>query len=191
MDNLERYQNLVRIGRGTYGTVYKADDIGANPPCPVAIKIVTGLAESLPCFLVREISMLKSLQHPNIVQLRHLFHASGSFYLVFEAMAMDLHEYISRNPRGLSRDLAQVVHDFLFVLGCPTAEEWPALPSLPHCDLLEGNNRPLSPFSHSFHLNAEDAHLLNALVRYNPDERMTAEDAVNLPMFDLVRAYDE
>ena len=45
-------------------------------------------------FSVREISLLKELKHPNIVELISVIMDQDKLYLCFEFMKMDLKEYL-------------------------------------------------------------------------------------------------
>ncbi|GFR71579.1 cyclin-dependent kinase 12-like [Elysia marginata] len=93
--------NIIQIiGEGTYGQVYKARDI--NLGTLVALKKVRleNEKEGFPITAVREIKILRQLQHPNIVNLKEIVtdkqdaldfrKDKGSFYLVFEYMDHDL-----------------------------------------------------------------------------------------------------
>lgn len=93
--------NIIQIiGEGTYGQVYKARDI--NLGNLVALKKVRleNEKEGFPITAVREIKILRQLQHPNIVNLKEIVtdkqdaldfrKDKGSFYLVFEYMDHDL-----------------------------------------------------------------------------------------------------
>lgn len=65
---MERYQKLAKVGEGTYGVVYKARD--RNTGDVVALKRIRLDAEDegIPSTAIREIALLKELQHPNIVK---------------------------------------------------------------------------------------------------------------------------
>jgi len=65
---MERYQKLEKVGEGTYGIVYKAKDRMTGEI--VALKKIRLEAEDegIPGTAIREISLLKELQHPNIVR---------------------------------------------------------------------------------------------------------------------------
>lgn len=64
---LSRYQKVEKVGEGTYGVVYKSIDKQTNQT--VALKKIRLEAEDegVPSTAIREISILKELQHPNIV----------------------------------------------------------------------------------------------------------------------------
>ncbi|KAI5705192.1 cyclin-dependent kinase 1 isoform X2 [Diaphorina citri] len=97
---LEDYEKVEKIGEGTYGVVYKAKNkvTGAL----VAIKKIRmeNDDEGIPATAIREISVLKELNHPNIVQLHDTMIENYRLYLIFEFMSMDLKKYIDTVPKG-------------------------------------------------------------------------------------------
>lgn len=91
---LSRYQKLEKVGEGTYGTVYKARDKTTGELVALK-KIRLELAdEGTPSTAVREISILKQLQHPNIVKLLDVDHTPTTLTLVFEFIERDLKMYL-------------------------------------------------------------------------------------------------
>ena len=89
-DDMENFQKIEKIGEGTYGIVYKAKDKITNQF--VALKKIRLEIESegVPSTAIREISLLKELEHPGIVQLLDVVHADQKLYLVFEYLDKDL-----------------------------------------------------------------------------------------------------
>ena len=64
----DKYKKLEKIGEGTYGYVYKARDT-TNSEIVALKKIkLENEDEGVPSTAMREISILKELQHPNIVK---------------------------------------------------------------------------------------------------------------------------
>lgn len=65
---LERYQRLEKLGEGTYGVVYKCKDLVTGEF--VALKKIRLEKEDdgVPSTAIREISLLKGIKHPNIVE---------------------------------------------------------------------------------------------------------------------------
>ncbi|KAI1307138.1 kinase-like domain-containing protein [Xylaria venustula] len=97
---MENYQKLEKIGEGTYGVVYKARDLQNNGRI-VALKKIRLEAEDegVPSTAIREISLLKEMRDPNIVQLFNIVHADGhKLYLVFEFLDLDLKKYMEALP---------------------------------------------------------------------------------------------
>ncbi|KAL0941763.1 Cyclin-dependent kinase 1 [Colletotrichum truncatum] len=108
---MENYQKLEKIGEGTYGVVYKARDL-LNGGRIVALKKIRLEAEDegVPSTAIREISLLKEMRDPNIVQLFNIVHADGhKLYLVFEFLDLDLKKYMESLPvsDGLNQNVIQ------------------------------------------------------------------------------------
>ena len=62
---LTKYQKLEKIGEGTYGLVYKARNRKTNQLVALKKIRLESEDEGTPSTAVREISILKQLQHPN------------------------------------------------------------------------------------------------------------------------------
>ncbi|XP_030473758.1 cyclin-dependent kinase C-2 C-like isoform X1 [Syzygium oleosum] len=104
----DSFEKLEKIGQGTYSSVFRAREL-ANGRM-VALKKVrfdNFQPESIQ-FMAREISILRRLDHPNIMKLEGIITSrlSNSMYLVFEYMEHDLSGLIS-SPQIMFSD-AQV-----------------------------------------------------------------------------------
>ncbi|WPH01062.1 cell division control protein 2 serine/threonine protein kinase [Acrodontium crateriforme] len=98
---MENYQKMEKIGEGTYGVVYKARDLTTPDQRIVALKKIRLEAEDegVPSTAIREISLLKEMNDPNIVRLLNIVHADGhKLYLVFEYLDLDLKKYMEALP---------------------------------------------------------------------------------------------
>ncbi|KAL5010336.1 hypothetical protein ScPMuIL_012641 [Solemya velum] len=95
---MENFQKIEKIGEGTYGVVYKARDKTTGKL--VALKKIRLDAESegVPSTAIREISLLKELDHPNVVRLLDVVHSEKKLYLVFEYLNQDLKKYMDCAP---------------------------------------------------------------------------------------------
>ena len=69
--------------------------------------------EGIPSTAIREISLLKELQHPNIVRLYDVVHTEKKLTLVFEFLDQDLKKYLDVCEGGLE---AGVMKSFLYQL---------------------------------------------------------------------------
>uniref|UniRef100_A0A182M252 Cyclin-dependent kinase 12 n=1 Tax=Anopheles culicifacies TaxID=139723 RepID=A0A182M252_9DIPT len=97
---VEVFDMLEQIGEGTYGQVYKAKDQQTNELVALKKVRLEHEKEGFPITAVREIKILRQLNHQNIVNLREIVtdkqdalefrKDKGSFYLVFEYMDHDL-----------------------------------------------------------------------------------------------------
>jgi len=110
---MERYEKLEKIGEGTYGVVYKARDRVTNEI--IALKKIRLEAEDegIPSTAIREISLLKELQHPNIVRLYDVVHTERKLTLVFEYLDQDLKKYLDVCEGGLDDT---ILKSFLYQL---------------------------------------------------------------------------
>jgi cyclin-dependent kinase len=110
---MERYQKLEKVGEGTYGVVYKAKDRMTGEI--VALKKIRLEAEDegIPGTALREIALLKELQHPNVVRLYDVVHTERKLTLVFEFLDLDLKKYADQCEGGLE---LSVLKSFLYQL---------------------------------------------------------------------------
>jgi cyclin-dependent kinase len=91
---MDKYQKLQRIGEGTYGVVYKAKHREHGTILALKRIRLESEDEGVPCTAIREISLLKELNHPNIVRLYDVIHTERKLTLVFEFLDQDLKKYI-------------------------------------------------------------------------------------------------
>lgn len=91
---LDLFQKLEKIGEGTYGVVYKAKDRQTGRVIALKkIRLDTD-SQGVPSTAIREIALLRELNHPNIVQLLDVIHSSTRLFLVFEYLHQDLKKYM-------------------------------------------------------------------------------------------------
>lgn len=66
--NMDAYEKIEKIGEGTYGVVYKCIEKSSQEVVAVKKIRMEMEDEGIPSTAVREISILKELNHPNIVK---------------------------------------------------------------------------------------------------------------------------
>jgi serine/threonine protein kinase len=90
-----KYVKVRKLGEGTYGTVHEAKNIETGQS--VAIKKIKfdEEDEGIPTTALREIAILKRLNHVNVVKLLEVFYEAEEkkLYLVFEFVEEDLHRH--------------------------------------------------------------------------------------------------
>ncbi|KAF7062433.1 hypothetical protein CFC21_069035 [Triticum aestivum] len=95
---MEQYEKVEKIGEGTYGVVYKARDRTTNETIALKKIRLEQEDEGVPSTAIREISLLKEMQHGNIVKLHDVVHSEKRIWLVFEYLDLDLKKFMDSCP---------------------------------------------------------------------------------------------
>ncbi|KAH0643825.1 hypothetical protein KY290_035275 [Solanum tuberosum] len=109
---MDQYEKVEKIGEGTYGVVYKARDRVTNETIALKKIRLEQEDEGVPSTAIREISLLKEMQHANIVRLQDVVHSEKRLYLVFEYLDLDLKKHMDSCPE-FSKD-PHLVKMFLY-----------------------------------------------------------------------------
>ena len=106
----ERYERLEKLGEGTYGIVYKARDTSTGEIVALKKIRLENEEEGMPSTAMREISILKELNHVNIVSLKDVIYvpADKRLYIIFEYLEMDLKKYLNQNKHSLTPMIIKV-----------------------------------------------------------------------------------
>ena len=92
--SVNKYKKLNRVGEGTYGIVYRANERDSPNEDIVALKRIRMQHdnEGFPISALREISLLKKLKHENIVALKEVVVADGleNIFMVMEYAEQDM-----------------------------------------------------------------------------------------------------
>ncbi|KAJ1959619.1 cyclin-dependent kinase 5 [Dispira parvispora] len=110
---MDKYQKIEKLGEGTYGVVYKAQNRETGEVVALKRIRLDKEEEGVPCTAIREISLLKELKHPNIVKLHDVLHTEKKLTLVFEHLDSDLKKFIDSCNGELDY---QVVKRFMYQL---------------------------------------------------------------------------
>ncbi|KAF1595054.1 UNVERIFIED_CONTAM: Cyclin-dependent kinase 4, partial [Eudyptes robustus] len=125
-----QYEPVAEIGVGAYGTVYKARDLQSGKFVALKNVRVQTTENGLPLSTVREVALLKRLEHfdhPNIVRLMDVCATARTeretkVTLVFEHVDQDLKTYLDKAPApGLPLDTIKVgqgTEDLGLGVGC-------------------------------------------------------------------------
>lgn len=99
---MERYTKGDAVGEGTFGVVYRATR-NVDGRVVAIKKIRLGAArEGVNVTALREIKMLRELDHENVVAMVDVFHHKANIFLVFEYMVSDLEAVIKDTSLVLS-----------------------------------------------------------------------------------------
>jgi serine/threonine protein kinase len=102
MNSLDRYQKVEKLGEGTYGVVYKAIDQTNNEVIALKKIRLEHEDEGVPSTAIREISLVRDCQHPNIVKLKDIVHGESKLYIIFEYLDYDLKKFLEQKGTPLS-----------------------------------------------------------------------------------------
>nr|BAE06269.1 cyclin-dependent kinase A2 [Scutellaria baicalensis] len=117
---MDQYEKVEKIGEGTYGVVYKARDRVTNETIALKKIRLEQEDEGVPSTAIREISLLKEMQHGNIVRLQDVVHSEKRLYLVFEYLDLDLKKHMdscpefSQDPRTVKMFLYQILRGIAY-----------------------------------------------------------------------------
>lgn len=111
----EKYEKLEKLGEGTFGVVYRAKIIQTGEE--VALKKIRKQQdeEGVPSSALREIALLKELQHVNVVRLIEVVNTIKKLTLVFEYVPKDLKMIIDETNGGKGLDKLDI-KSYLFQL---------------------------------------------------------------------------
>ncbi|KAG0222730.1 kinase subunit of RNA polymerase II carboxy-terminal domain kinase I, partial [Actinomortierella wolfii] len=114
------YERVGQVGEGTYGKVYKARNKQTGEF--VALKRIRMEAEKdgFPITAMREIKLLRTLNHRHVVSLRELMVSKGAVYMVLEYMDHDLtgilgHPHLRFRPEHIKCLLRQLFEGLAFL----------------------------------------------------------------------------
>eukprot|EP00037_Helgoeca_nana_P023959 m.251158 g.251158 ORF g.251158 m.251158 type:complete len:316 (-) comp26498_c0_seq1:295-1242(-) len=96
---MERYLKIDKLGEGSYGVVYKAQDVETGEIVALKRIRLDNEEEGVPFTALREISLLKELVHPHVVKLYNVLHSDRTLTLVFEFCKQDLRKYLDSTSR--------------------------------------------------------------------------------------------
>lgn len=86
---MERFRKLEALGDGSFGLVFKAEDVQTGEIVAVK-KFKKKYPQWEECMKDPEVKTLIQLVHPNIVKLKEVIRQSGFMFMIFEFMDKDL-----------------------------------------------------------------------------------------------------
>lgn len=105
---IDKYEKLEQVGEGTYGVVHKAKDVDTGEIYALKAIRLESEDEGIPSTAIREIALLKELQHPNIVRLVNVLHTDKKLTLVFEFLDQDLKKLLDKTKEPLPEEQVKV-----------------------------------------------------------------------------------
>lgn len=90
MREAEVYERVQQVGEGTYGKVYKARNQFTSEFVALKKLRLESEREGFPITAIREIKLLQSFDHPNVVGLLEMMVEHNQIYMVFDYLDHDL-----------------------------------------------------------------------------------------------------
>ncbi|XP_059481444.1 cyclin-dependent kinase-like 1 isoform X1 [Neocloeon triangulifer] len=106
---MDRYEKLGRLGEGSYGVVFKCRNRDTGQIVAIKKFVESEEDPTIRKIALREIRMLKTLKHPNLVNLIEVFRRKRRLHLVFEFCEHTVLHELERHPRGCSSSLTRHV----------------------------------------------------------------------------------
>ncbi|KAI6214238.1 Protein kinase domain-containing protein [Aphelenchoides besseyi] len=101
---LETYRKILDLGEGTYATVWLGKSNLVADRYVAMKEMRLEHEEGAPCTAIREVSLLRSLKHANVVTLHDVIYTDRVLTLVFEYMERDMREYMEEIDGLISID---------------------------------------------------------------------------------------
>ncbi|KAK7198989.1 protein kinase [Novymonas esmeraldas] len=99
MSTAGRYKDVVKLGEGTYGSVYKGTEIHTGRVIAFKRMEMTSEDEGVSGAAIREISLLKELRHDNVVELLEVLFEPPKITMIFELCDCDLKRFLESRPK--------------------------------------------------------------------------------------------
>lgn len=143
-ENREELAKYVRVkngnlGAGTYGTVVKVENVETRTKYAMKQMSLGDEAEGVPATVIREVSVLKDINHPHCVGLHEVFVFADVAYLVFELCDMELKGYMKAYGKGPSKHSLNSYQVQLFMTHLITGLDHVHMHRIVHRDLKPQN----------------------------------------------------
>ncbi|XP_032811665.1 cyclin-dependent kinase-like 4 [Petromyzon marinus] len=97
----DKYEKLRKIGEGSYGVVFKCRSRDSGKIVAVKMFVESEDDPVIKKIAMREIRMLKTLKHPNLVNMLEVFRRKRRLHLVFEFCDHTVLNELHRYPHGI------------------------------------------------------------------------------------------
>lgn len=99
--SLDNFTKKEKLGEGTYGVVYRAVDNRTGEIVALKQMRLEQEEEGIPVTALREIALMRNLNHQNIVALKDVISTKGALTMVSEYLEFDLRKYMDSTRTGV------------------------------------------------------------------------------------------
>ena len=103
--SVDNFEKLNRIEEGTYGVVYRARDKESKEIVALKkLKLMDNAGKGFPLTSLREIKILQSIQHPNIINVKEVAVSPKrlDFFIVMEFVEHEVKDLMEKNEKPFS-----------------------------------------------------------------------------------------
>ncbi|KAK9497114.1 hypothetical protein O3M35_004490 [Rhynocoris fuscipes] len=129
---MERYEKLGKLGEGSYGVVFKCRNRETGQLVAIKKFVESEDDPIIRKIALREIRLLKSLKHPNLVNLVEVFRRKRRLHLVFEFCERTVLAELERHAEGCPANLCKEI-------------VWQTLNGLSYCHMHNCIHRDIKP----------------------------------------------
>ena len=105
-----KYKPITTIAKGAFGPVIKSKDLQTSNEVAVKILSKETCSQSTITQLIREITVLQNVNHPNIVKLYDYFETSNEVYIIMEYIkGGTLMDFISKNKGHITEEQSKEI----------------------------------------------------------------------------------
>lgn len=97
---IANYEKISKMGQGTYGAVYKERDLRTNEIVAIKIMHLDQETEGVSPTTLRELTIMKGLDHYNVINLKEASVRANLLYIVMEYMDCDLRRLLKSTKRA-------------------------------------------------------------------------------------------
>lgn len=99
---LDNFEIKELIGKGEFGEVFRAENVSTKEGFAVKTISIENPTLGIPSSAIREIGILRELNHPGVVRLYDLINHNKKMYLVMDLCVTDLRGYLQESKNLLS-----------------------------------------------------------------------------------------
>ncbi|VDP85737.1 unnamed protein product, partial [Echinostoma caproni] len=136
--SVAEFEKLNRIGEGTYGIVYRAKDVASKEVVALKKVRMENVRDGIPISSLREITLLLSLKHPNIVHLREVVVGRG----LDRSAGCIMGELLLHKPLLPGKSEIHQLELIIDLLGTPNDQIWPGMSKLPALEKITLKKQP-------------------------------------------------